>query len=187
MQSQLQRRVIHLSVAATLSALFFVACSSTASLPRYSKTPSPAPVVQPLPYPNNWTDITDKKIMSSSELLLVNSDSSAVMVVRELQMDDSTKIALRNENTCMVAWISLQLKMAEHSDKRRVTRTPERVNGNGNACSYVYDEHGLLRRVIVFYNKKGFFELELRQERLVVSFEQLTKEQFEVLKVLRNQ
>lgn len=187
MQSQSRRRVIRLSVAATLSALFLFACSSTRPLPRYSKTPSSAPAVRPSIYPNGWTDITDNKIMPSLALMLVNSDSSAVMTVRELQMDDSTRTVLLKENACTTAWISLQLKIAERSDERRVTRTPERINGNGNGCSYVYDEKGLLRRVIVFYNKKRFFELELRQERLAVSFEQLTKDQFEVLKVLRNQ
>ncbi|MEW6060869.1 MAG: hypothetical protein AB1600_02900 [Bacteroidota bacterium] len=184
MQDQSQRRVMKVSVAAALSALFFLACSSTASLPRYSKAHSPALAVRQLPYPDGWTEIADKTLAPSYELMLVNGDSSAVMVVRELQMDDSTRTALKKENACMAAWISLQLKLAERSDERRITRTPERINGNGIACSYVYDEKGLLRRVIVFHNKRGFFELELLPERLTDNFEQLTKDQFEVLNVL---
>ena len=132
--------------------------------------------------PNGWADITDKSKLLSIQKWFVNRDYSATIVLKELQADDSTRKILMQDDICIAAKISLQLKVGEFAGERRVTRIPERTNGV--SCSYVYEERGLLRRVIVYKNGKGFFELELMQENHSADFELLTNEQMNMLKVL---
>lgn len=134
--------------------------------------------------PDGWADITDKSKLPAIKKWFVNRDYSATLVLKELQSDDSTRKILTREDLCAVAKISLQLKVGEFASERRVTRIPEKMNGG--SCSYVYEEKGLLRRVIVYKNGKGFFELELMQENQSADFETLTIEQLSVLKMLLN-
>jgi hypothetical protein len=182
MKSVSQCRALIVSVAAILAMFFFVSCTSTQPLPRYLQTPVPLQSEHASLFPDGWQDLTDRKTIPSVQLFLVNKDFSAAIVLREFQMDDSTKKILFLEDICTAARISLQLKIDEFPGERRVTKVPEYLSDS--ACSYVYDEKGLLRRVIVYRNTIRFFELELRQEQASVSFEPLTKDLFEVMKVL---
>lgn len=162
--------------------LFFISCISTKPLPKSSKQPSKQSIKQQEQLPDGWADITEKANLPEIKRWLVNRDYSATIVLKELQADDSTKKILLQEELCTVARISLQLKVGENAGERRVTRIPERMNGA--SCSYVYEEKGLLRRVIVYKTGKGFFELELMQENQSANFESLTNDQIIVLKVL---
>lgn len=172
---------VFVPTASIVSLLFLFSCSSTKSIPKYSKQKPVQQVVQQQ-IPDGWADITEKSKASAIIKWFVNRDYSATIILKELQTDDSTKKILMLEDLCTVARISLQLKVGEFAGERRVTRIPERVNRT--SCSYVYEEKGLLRRVIVYKNGKGFFELELMQEKQSADFETLTTEQLSVLKVL---
>lgn len=161
-----------------------VSCSSTKPLPRYSKQPPKHVVSQPQ-LPDGWADVTGKSKLPSIQKWFVKRDYSATIVLKELQADDSTRKILLQEDICTAAGISLQLKVGEFPGERRVTRIPERINGT--SCSYVYEEKGLLRRVVVYRHGKGFFELELMQESQSTDFEALTNEQLGLLKVVLHQ
>lgn len=162
-------------------ALFLFSCTSTKPLPKYSKQIQKQVVVQPQ-LPHGWADITDRSKFFAMRKWFVNRDHSATIVLKELQSDNSTRKILVREDICTVAKVSLQLKVAEFEGERRVTRVPERINNS--SCSYVYEEKGLLRRVIVYQDGNGFFELELIQENQSADFETLTNEQLSILKVL---
>ncbi|MEW5797898.1 MAG: hypothetical protein AB1728_02720 [Bacteroidota bacterium] len=172
---------VFIPTAAVVSSMFLFSCSSTKSVPKYSKQ-KPVQQVMQERLPDGWADITDKSKVPAIKKWFVNRDYSATLVLKELQSDDSTKKALAQEDICTAANLSLHLKVGEFAGERRVTRIPERLNRT--TCSYVYEEKGLLRRVIVYKNGKGFFELELMQENQSADFETLTNEQLSVLKVL---
>lgn len=161
--------------------LLFISCSSTAPLLKYSKQSSKQPVVRQQ-LPEGWADITDKSKLPAIKKWFVNRDYSATIVLKELQTDDSTRKILTQEDICTAARISLQLKVGDFAGERRVTRIPERINGA--SCAYVYEEKGLLRRVIVYKNGKGFFELELLQENQSANFETLSGEQLGVMQTV---
>ncbi|MBI2429399.1 MAG: hypothetical protein HYV29_11510 [Ignavibacteriales bacterium] len=173
-------RSVVVCIVAPLSFIFF-SCASTKPLPKFSKQSPKIPTAQQQ-LPDGWADITEKSKLPAIKKWFVNRDYSATIVLKELQSDDSTRKTLALEDICTAARISLQLKVGEFAGERRVTRIPERINGS--SCSYVYEEKGLLRRVIVYKNGKGFFELELMQENQSVDFERLTTDQIGVLKVL---
>ena len=84
-----------------------------------------------------------------------------------------------------MANISLRLKLADDSVQRRITRTPETVSKLSNSCTYVYDENGLLRRVIVFNKQNRMYELELLQENSSKPFEELTADQISMIRILQ--
>lgn len=162
--------------------IFINSCSSSKPLAKNNKQPSKSLTVQQQSFPDGWADITDKSKIPALKLWLVNRDYSATMALQELQSDDSTRKVLSQDDICTAARISLQLKVGEYITERRVTRTPEKINGS--ACSYVYEEKGLLRRVVVYQNGKGFYELELLQEQSYANFESLTNDQLSVMKML---
>jgi hypothetical protein len=172
---------VFVPAASVVSLLFMFSCSSTKPVPKYSKQ-KPVQQVVHQHLPDGWADITEKAKLPEIKRWLVNRDYSATIVLKELQADDSTKKILMLEDLCTVARISLQLKVGEFAGERRVTRIPERIDDA--SCTYVYEEKGLLRRVIVYKNGTGFFDLELMQENQSADFETLTNEQLSVLKVL---
>jgi hypothetical protein len=104
-------------------------------------------------------------------------------VLREFQADDSTRGKLFDEEICFIANISLQLKTADESPLKRITKVPELLNESKGLCSYVYEERGLLRRVIVFRKQNKIYESELIQENSSKSFDELTSDQIKVMKL----
>lgn len=168
-------------------ALLSFNCTTTQPVPRYTKkeTSSQPPSRSSIIIPEGWLDITSQSAISSILLWIVNEDNSASMVLKEFQADDSTRKMLLKEDVCFVANISLRLKMADDSVQRRITRAPETVAKGHNSCTYVFEEKGLLHRVIVYKKNEKYFELELSQENSSKPFEMLTMEQMSMANALR--
>ena len=187
MKHSVQQKRVPLSVAAIACSLLLLCCTSTQPVPRSAQKSVPAPEVSQsnIVLPEGWTDITFKSNNPSVLLWIVNQDYSASMVLREFQADDSTKKILLKEDACFMANISLRLKLADDSVQRRITRTPETVSKLSNSCTYVYDENGLLRRVIVFNKQNRMYELELLQENSSKPFEELTADQISMIRILQ--
>lgn len=172
-------------VAIACSFLFFC-CTSTQPVPRYTKKPLPAhPVSQfSIVLPEGWSDITSKSNVPSVLLWFVNRDYSGSMVLREFQTDSLSGSVLLKEDICSMAHISLRLKLADDSVQRRITRMPEMANKFSDVCTYVYDENGLLRRVMMYRKQQRAYELELLQENASVPFDGLTADQIRLLDAL---
>lgn len=132
-----------------------------------------------LPY--GWSDITGRSKLPQITLWLVNADASGTMVLREFQTDDSLLIAQSHHDASLLANISLRTKFADGFNGKRVTRTPSQLDSFQGACGYIYEENGLLRKVIVFEHHHRLFELELFQEKNSASFEGLVNDQASLL------
>jgi hypothetical protein len=168
----------------TLFSLF--SCSSTEPIPRYQRSPEISPEIKTVlrTYPPGWDDVTGRSAVPSVTLWLVNNDRAASMAVRSLTVDDSAQVLLFKEDICTIGHLSLRLRMEERQNGRRITRAPERFNGTVDYCSYMYEDNGLLRRVIVFRKKDKIFELELLQEGHEQDFQTLMSDQNIVLEIV---
>jgi hypothetical protein len=172
--------------AAIIALSFFISCSAVAPVPR-------VPEVHSVPFrddashpvmPSGWEDITGESAIPSITLWLVNKTHAAALILRTITIDDTTMRLLRTEDICTAGHLSLRLKMEERKNGRRITRTPERLTGPVISCVYVYEEDGLLRRVIVFWKNNGVYELELMQEGSDDEFRSLADDQNLVLTVI---
>ncbi len=173
-------------LALCLVQFFFESCSPSKLQSRSETTDQSPPVAasNQLPLPEGWTDITSRSQLPQIHLWLVNIDDSATMVLKELNTSDSELITQSKNDPCFLANISLQLKIADGSNNKRITRTPAVIDSIKNICGYVYSESGLLRRALVFENHGKLFELELFQENIGVPFDVLSSNQLQVVKTL---
>ena len=128
-------------------------------------------------HPPGWEDVTGRSAVPSISLWLVNNDGAASMIIRTITIDDSALALLLEEDMCTIGHLSLRLKMEERQNGRRITRAPERMNESVDCCSYVYEENGLLRRVVVYRKGDTIFELELLQEGHEQDFQMLVNDQ----------
>ena len=162
--------------------IFGEGCSTVTPVPPPTELNQPgtsASAKRRLPF--GWSDITGKSQLPQIQLWLVNADASGTMVLRELQTDDSLLIAQSHRDASLLANISLRSKFANGFTGKRVTRTPAGIDSLLGVCGYVYDENGLLRKVIVFEHKHRLFELELFQEKPGAAFEGLVNDQATLL------
>lgn len=172
--------------AAVIALAFFVSCSSVAPVSRVPPVHSVTlrddashPVM-----PSGWEDITGRNAVPSITLWLVNTTHATSLILRSIAVDDATMRLLRGEDICATGHLSLRLKMEERKNGRRITRAPERLTVPVVSCVYVYEEDGLLRRVIVFWKNDGVYELELLQEGSDDEFRSMADDQNLVLKVI---
>ena len=176
-----------LLTAAAIPVIFFlVSCTSTEPIPRYQRSPETSPEITTVRslYPPGWDDVTGRSAVPSISLWLVNTDRAASMTVRSITVDDSTRVLLLKEDICMIGHLSLRLKMEERHNGRRITRAPERMNATIEYCSYLYEENGLLRRVVVFRKGGKIFESELLQEGHEQEFQMLVNDQNTLLEIV---
>lgn len=177
--------LVSIIVAITVS-LFSSSCSSTEPIPRFNRPAENAPPRSPVEQRifDGWDDITSQSTIPSVTLWLVSKSYSASLLLRQFIIDDTTDRLLRQEDICTVGQMSMRLKMAERKNERRITRTPERGTEPGETCVYVFEENGLLRRVIVFRSDAGVFEMEAAQEDAETEFRTLATEQNNVLRTI---
>lgn len=181
------RTALRFFVAIIFASIHF-SCSTTESIPRYSKS-SPESATASVSHASlfeGWDDITHQSMNPSIELWLINKRHSSSILLRHFIIDDTTTNALDQEDICTIGHLSLRLKLAERFHERRITRVPEMMTDTINFCAYIYEENGILRRVVVFKNEGAYFELELMQEETDSDFKVLAKEQNEVLRMIMN-
>ena len=119
-------------------------------------------------------------------MLLVRNDNAALMTVKELKPVASARSALANEDVCTLGNISMQGKLGNGNNAKRILRPPS-VIGNGKPlCVYIYSENSLLRRVLVFRSGSTIYEVELLQSNESLSFSTVVEVQTAFAKSLMN-
>jgi hypothetical protein len=188
MDRRLRHDVLVLIIVAITVSLFSSSCSSTEPIPRFTRPavadPSRSSVERRMF--DGWDDITSQSTTPSVTLWLVSRSYSASLLLRQFVIDDSTDRLLRQEDVCTIGQISMRLKMVERKNDRRITRIPERGADLRETCVYVYEEDGLLRRVVVFRSDAGVFEMEMAQEDAETDFRTLVTEQNNVLRTIQS-
>lgn len=152
------------SVLFSVLTVLLSACSSSADFSRQHAVPQKNSPSRKIVIPEGWSSVAQAQGTSAGELRLVRNDNSATMVARELRLLPSAKNLLEGEDVCTLGNISMQNKLGNGGNQRRILRPPAAI-GNGNSvCVYFYSENSLLRRVLVFRARTTIYEVELLQE-----------------------
>ena len=179
-----QEKGLLFSTVVIICSVVFLSCASTKPIPRKNKKPITSQAISKTDFvfPDGWIDITASSKISSISLWLVRQDFSASIIFKEIQTDASTRKIFFNEDICVAANISLRLKMADESPRKRITKVPELSTEIKGSCMYVYEVQGILRRVIVFRKQNKIYESEMMRENSSKSFEELTIDQINIIR-----
>ncbi len=173
----------------TLFVLFaasIVSCSSPGESVKQIASPPPSHPPKQMFIPDGWTSVAPGHKSAAGELRLVRYDNAASMTVRELKAMASAKNSLASEDVCTLGNISMQSKLGNGDNSRRILRPPS-VIGNGTPlCVYIYSENSLLRRVLVFRVGSSIYEVELFQSSESPSFSTMVEAQTAFAKSLMN-
>jgi len=163
-----------------------ISCSSPGESLKQSAPPPPKHSSKQMIIPDGWISLTPGQRSAGGELLLVRNDNAALMTVKELKPVASARSALANEDVCTLGNISMQGKLGNGNNAKRILRPPS-VIGNGKPlCVYIYSENSLLRRVLVFRSGSTIYEVELLQSNESLSFSTVVEVQTAFAKSLMN-
>lgn len=180
-------RPFFFGIGISILASFISSCTSTNPSPRYTRSiPTVSDTLPHNDLPDHWSTIQEVPIDPSILTHIVNSDSTAIMILKEIHMDSSAAGLLPPDDICLAGQLSMRLKIEQHPTEYRITIVPQRFGTDSNSCSYVYMERELLRRVIVFRKSGFWYELELKQEASMKDFEQLSAEQWKYVTMIVN-
>jgi hypothetical protein len=181
-------RTTHLvaAIAIPMMTAFFWGCSTTEMSSRSTDDGIvPSPPVSPLPQlPAGWQIARLTDSVSGIRKAIISSDSSAMMLLRELFVLKDARPTLDAERIGAIGQLSLKRTMAAASSTRRVLRLPESLGRNNEYCSYVFEDGALLRRIVVFRVRGRYYELELRQLKEGRVFGTMTADQLEAAQIL---
>lgn len=168
-----------------LFAALIASCSSPGESMKQIAAPPPHPPKQ-LVIPEGWINLTPRKKSVGGELQLVRNDNAASMTVRELKPVASAKNSLAGEDVCTLGNISMQGKLGNGDNLRRILRPPSAIGNGRPLCVYIYSENSLLRRVLVFRSGSTIYEVELFQISESLSFSTVVEAQTAFAKSLMN-
>jgi hypothetical protein len=169
-----------------LFAASIVSCSSPGESVKQIAALPPNHPPKHMIIPDGWISLTPGQKSAEGELQLVRYDNAASMTVRELKPVASARNSLAGEDVCMLGNISMQGKLGNGVNSRRILRPPS-VIGNGKPlCVYIYSENSLLRRVLVFRSGSTIYEVELFQSSESLSFSTVVEAQTAFAKSLMN-
>jgi hypothetical protein len=169
-----------------LFAASIVSCSASRESVKQIAVPPPNHPPKQMVIPDGWISLTPGQKSAGEELQLVRNDNAASMIVRELKPVASAKNSLAGEDVCTLGNISMQGKLGNGDNSRRILRLPS-VIGNGKPlCVYIYSENSLLRRVLVFRSGSTIYEVELFQSSELLSFSTVVEAQTAFAKSLMN-
>lgn len=169
-----------------LFAASIVSCSSPSESVKQIAAPPPYHPPKRIIIPDGWISVTPGQKSAAGELQLVRYDNAASMTVRELRPVASAKNSLAGEDVCTLGNISLQGKLGNGDNARRILRSPSAIGNGKPLCVYIYSENSLLRRVLVFRSGSTIYEVELFQSSESLSFSTVVEAQTAFARSLMN-